>query len=313
MRNRLVRGLIAFGTVVALLTAGTAAPAGAITKHRGDRVCNLYANSNGFGAYCSAGSGSSNETPKNWNDLLGPGRVFIPCRDFEVPRGLALPAPPEGKTWVLRLTIVDYDLTARYPAGGADAHIERAVVPVSAAERDQCPPRGYMDVFWTQFHEGYPAPALVVKPTYTPRVNVPAHFSLTSESSLVMKETGPDTLYYGSAGEDDHTFLTMRAVVTRMRVDPGDGTGPFDCLMGVDSLGGDGYDETKDPFQQVGNCKHVYKRSSASQPGGMYTVKLTVFWEVAYWKSRGTWVPIGTYPVEAVQRLPVQEVQAIGG
>jgi hypothetical protein len=61
-------------------------------------------------------------------------------------------------------------------------------------------------------------------------------------------------------------------------------------------------------------CKHVYKRSSAKEPDGMYTVKLTIYWEVSYWRTlTHTWKTIGTYPVTAVQRLPVQEVQTIGG
>jgi len=311
MRNRVVRGLIALSTVVTLLMAGTSSTASAETIHRGDRVCSLYANSNGFGAYCSNGDGNTNRPP-SWLQRLN-GRIFIPCRDFEVPPGLNLPAPPPGKAWVLRLTIVDYDLAAEYPAGGPNVHLERAIVPVSEADRDQCPSRGYMDDFWASFHETYPAPALVIKPTYTPRVNVPTYFSLTSESSLVFKETSERTLYYGAPGPGAYTFLTMRAVVTRMEVDPGDGTKPFMCLMGVDNLGGDGYDETKDPFHQASMCKHIYKRSSATQPEGMYTVKLKVFWEVSYWKTHGIWASIGTYPVEAVQRLPVQEVQAIGG
>jgi hypothetical protein len=47
----------------------------------------------------------------------------------------------------------------------------------------------------------------------------------------------------------------------------------------------------------------------------MYTVKLTITWEVSYWIGRdaGGWKPIGQANVTAVQRLPVQEAQAIGG
>jgi hypothetical protein len=46
----------------------------------------------------------------------------------------------------------------------------------------------------------------------------------------------------------------------------------------------------------------------------MYTVKLTITWEVSYWVGRATgWQVLGTADVHAVQRLPVQEVQAIGG
>jgi hypothetical protein len=46
----------------------------------------------------------------------------------------------------------------------------------------------------------------------------------------------------------------------------------------------------------------------------MYTVKLTIYWDVAYWTvETNEWKWIGRYPVTAVQRLPVQEVQTIGG
>jgi hypothetical protein len=308
MRNRVARALIALGTVLALLQLGTTSPASADTVHHGDHVCSLYANSNGFGAYCSAGSVYDGATPPTWRERLG-GRPFIPCRDFPVPPGLDLPAPPEGKEWVLRLTIVDYELDSNF--GGPHAHLERAIVPVGPQERGQCPSRNYMDRFWTFFNEGYPSPVLVVKPTFTPRVNVPAYFNLTPDSRKVFKQFGTDVdlAYYGPG-----TYLTMQAIVKEMWVDPGDGTKEFKCLMGIAPADDDGYDETKDPFHQAGTCKHVYKRSSANQPDGMYTVKLRIVWDVQYWKSNGEWRSIGGTPtVQAVQRLPVQEVQTIGG
>ncbi|HEU4946245.1 MAG TPA: hypothetical protein VFT31_03730 [Kribbella sp.] len=311
MRQRVTRGLVALCTVLAILAATITPAANAVTKQYGDRVCSLYANSNGFGAYCSSGTGWDG-VPPTWAEMLGVGNVFIPCRDFDVPAGVSLPAPPEGKTWVLRLTIVDYDLSKA--GGGPRSHIERAIVPVGAEERRQCPRVGYMDQFWREFHSSYPSPVLVVKPTYTPRVNVPAYFALTPETAIVQKsreELGAILAWNGDQ------FLTMRGLVGRMRVDPGDGSEPFDCLMNTDNIGGDGYDETLDPFHQLSMCKHVYKRSSAKEPDGMYTVKLSIFWDVSYWKeiggAPGTWTLIGTYEVKAVQRLPVQEVQAIGG
>jgi hypothetical protein len=310
MRNRVGRPLIALSVVLAFLIAVPGPTANAVTKQFGDRVCNLYANSNGFGAYCSSGSGSPlNGHIPTWRDLLkqSGGRVFIPCRDFDVPSGIELPTPPAGKSWVLRLTIVDYDMNR--VGGGSGAHLERAIVPVSQEEADQCPKFGYMDVFWQEFHEGYPSPVLVVKPTYTPRVNVPAYFDLTPESSKVFKEQGTPGAIQAYNGDG---FLTMRAMVGRMQVDPGDGTRPFDCLMNTANDGQIGYDESKDPFHQTSMCKHIYKRSSAGQPDAMYTVKLSIFWDVSYWKA-GEWKLLGTYEVKAVQRLPVQEVQAIGG
>jgi hypothetical protein len=310
MRNRVARGLLAVCSALVVIGTGFTAPAAAETIHRGDRVCSLYANSSGFGAYCSGGTGyAPGATPtwrerlqqyQDWTDSYGP---FIPCRDFPVPEGVALPEPPDGKTWSLRIWIVDYDMNA--VGGGDNVHLEREIVPVSDQERHQCRVVPYMDYFWQQFHSTYPTPVLVVKPTQTPRVNVPAYFSLTPGSSWVIRD---QLIAYN--GQEN---LRMRAIVGRMRVDPGDGTRPFDCLMGVDAIGDDGYDETRDPFHQISTCRHSYKRSSANQPQGMYTVRITLYWDVAYWKESAGWTPVNTVPVYAVQRLPVQEVQAIGG
>ena len=312
MRNRVVRGLLALSTVLALLLAvpvSTASADGKGTIHHGDRVCSMYVNSNGFGAYCSNTTNGATGGPlPTWRDLMQ-GPVFIPCRDFPVPDGITLPPPPEGKTWVLRLTIVDYDLD-QYD-GGTEAHVERAIVPVSDVEKQQCPEVGYMDRFWNDFHEGYPDPVLVVNPTYTPRVNVPAFFDLTPESSYILKNdptADPDSIYYAGGHN-----LTMRGVVSRMIIDPGDGTKPFTCLMGTTRIGDNGYDKNSDPFHQMNMCKYTYKRSSANQPDGMYTVKLTIVWQVDYWRGEPGWTFVGNAEVHAVQRLPVQEVQTIGG
>ncbi len=151
-------------------------------------------------------------------------------------------------------------------------------------------------------------------PTYTPRVNVPAYFSLTPESSYILKNDRSAHIRQRLLRPGTHN-LTMRGLVSEMTIDPGDGTEPFICLMGTTPVDdADGYDETKDPFHQMSTCKHIYKRSSANQPDGMYTVKLTITWEVSYWVGRADgWQSLGTADVHAVQRLPVQEVQAIGG
>jgi hypothetical protein len=309
MRNRLARGFIALSTVLGLLVAMPVSIATAETIHEGDRVCSMYANAVGFGAFCSNGQVGEGATPPKWKNRLHAGQVFVPCRDFPVPEGITLPAPPEGKHWVLRLTIVDYDLDTI--DGGKDAHLERAIVPISDEEARQCMGKGsYMDQFWTFFDETYPAPALQIDPTYTPRVNVPAYFTLTHDSSYMLKNFGDD-LDMVNYGPDER--LTMRAMVAFIDIDPGDGTPKFTCLGQVLPLGFDGYDETKDPFHQINGCSHVYKRSSANQPDGMYTVKLTIHWQVDYWRNNQNWTRVGDPVIHAVQRLPVQEVQAIGG
>ncbi|HET6293090.1 MAG TPA: hypothetical protein VFG33_06935, partial [Kribbella sp.] len=107
MRNRVSRGFIALSTVLALLMLWPASIANADTIHYPRGVCNMYVNSNGFGAYCSGGFLGAKKS--SWSEMLGQ-RPFVPCRDFKVPQGITMPAPPEGKQWRLRLTIVDYDL-----------------------------------------------------------------------------------------------------------------------------------------------------------------------------------------------------------
>jgi hypothetical protein len=129
MRNRMSRGVIALSTVLALLVA--AAPgARAETVHFPVRTCNMYVNSNGFGAYC--GSGTAYTDVSSWRQLLG-NRPFIPCKNFPVPPGVTLAPPPEGKEWVLRLTIVDYNLDTIAPPGGRRDGVE--VVATSARSR----------------------------------------------------------------------------------------------------------------------------------------------------------------------------------
>ncbi|MEV0285149.1 MULTISPECIES: hypothetical protein [unclassified Kribbella] len=310
MQNRVGRGLVVLSAVLALVMAAPATTATADTIHSGTTVCSMYVNSIGFGAYCSNGEPylGNGTPPPTWQERLG-GRPFIPCRDFPIPDGIQLPRAPEGKKWVLRITITDYKLDTY--DGGPTAHLERAYIPVSPEEEAQCPFPDYMAYFWREFRSSYPEPALVIMPTFTPRVNVPAFFSLTRESSRAEAAVGALSGYINPTHN-----LTMRGLVVAMKVDPGDGTPPFDCLMGATPLDDpDGYDENQDPFHQMNTCKHTYKRSSANQPDGMYTVKLTITWEVSYWigKDAGGWHSIGKANVNAVQRLPVQEVQAIGG
>jgi len=309
MHNRVGRTLLVLSAVLALLTAVPATTASAETIQTGNSVCSMYVNAIGFGAYCSSGQAymGNGTPPPTWRERLN-GRPFVPCRDFEIPKGIRLPKAPDGKTWVFRITITDYDLNTYN--GGKNAHLERAYVAVDDAERAQCPFPDYMQQFWWRFESSYPVPALQIMPTYTPRVNVPAYFTLTPESSMVLKQTGDLSGYY-----DPTHNLTMRGMVIELTIDPGDGTGPFKCPAGVTPADDpDGYDQSQDPDHQINPCKHTYKKSSASQPDGMYTVKLTITWEVSYWIGKGTgWTPIGQANVTAVQRLPVQEVQAIGG
>ena len=262
MHNRVGRALIVLGAVLALLTAGpatTAAAKAGDTIHSGNKVCSMYVNSVGFGAYCSSGEAYLEQAHPDLERATRQQRVH-PVPGLSGPPGHQLGPAPEGKKWVLRLTIVDYDL--RYTNGGPDVHVERAIVPVGPDERDQCPTRGYMDRFWWTFDDSYPDPALQVKPTYIPRVNVPAYFSLTRDSSFILKNTGAPAKMNSGFYDNSHN-LTMRALVSQMTIDPGDGAGRSSAGWGDPVDDADGYDETEDPYSQMGTCKHIYKRSSA--------------------------------------------------
>ncbi len=278
--------------------------------------CGLYANARGFGAWCGGWGTSSTGTPPTWRRRMHGEWPFVYCRDYEIPDGWKLPAPPEGKTWVWRAYIRDYDLDR--PDGGENVHVEYALVAVTAAEKADCPmsPPEYMEQFWNSFSRSYPTPVLDISPTYIPRVNSPAFFALGKDITKNPPVPSDEVETYNQLWNGDKKYFAMNAVVTSMRIDAGDGTAPFICQV-VNEV----YDMTKQPSEQTNTCKHVYTRSSASQPAGMYTVQVSAFWTVQLWtpdpndpdRVKGTWAPFATFEVKSVQKLPVQEVQGVGG
>lgn len=321
MRTRVVGSLVAvFALLFAGLVSGAAqadtgvgtgttssTPRTATTTH-GDYRCTYYANSSGFGSWC--GGAQAIGKPRTWRQRLGRNWPFVPCRNYPIPDGVILPVPPAGKTWTLRVWIRDYDLDR--VDGGANVHLEHEIVAVTQEEFNQCQPRDYMEGFWQVFQKQYPTPILVVKPTYIPRVNSPAFFALGEDTT----HDPPTATAYIEIAQDSrrwngHQGVTMSARVTLLRIDAGDGSPPFGCTNVTQQ-----YDDTKQPDEQTNSCKHVFKRSSASQPDGMYTLNISAFWQVRYClygNGACDWRDLGTWEVKSVQKLPVQEVQGIGG
>lgn len=326
MRTRVVGSLVA---VFALLFAGlvpgaaqadtgvgTGPPASSTprseTTTQGDQRCTYYANSSGFGSWC--GGAQVGGPPPTWRKRLGDNWPFIPCLNYPIPPGVNLPAPPEGKIWTLRVWIRDYNLDL--PNGGPNVHLEHEIVAVTQQEYNQCAEREYMKQFWQRFDKTYPTPILVVLPTYIPRVNSPAFFSLGQDTthdpptdSAFIKVTQDSRRWNGRQG------VTMTARVTRLVITPDDGSGSFTC---TDVTEYDEYDQTKPPTEQTASCKHTFTRSSANKPDGMYTLNISAFWQVMYClydsaRSACDWRDLGTWEVKSVQKLPVQEVQGIGG
>lgn len=327
MSTRVVRALVA---VLALLGAGLVAGTASAdpgvgtgtgsstprstTTTQGNIRCTYYANSSGFGTWCggSGKSGGNGGPPPTWRDRLRAqdGWPFIPCRNYPIPPGVVLPDPPEGKSWTLRVWIRDYDLDK--VNGGPDVHLEHEIVAVTPEEFRQCRDEPYMQTFWNFFYKAYPTPILVVKPTYIPRVNSPAFFSLGLDTT----KNPPEQSAYTEVKKDlwnGEQQVAMQARVTLLEIDPGDGTPKFGCTNVTEP-----YDETKKPAEQTASCKHVFKRSSANQPDGMFTLRISAHWQVRYclWDAAAAecnWRDLGTWEVRSVQRLPVQEVQGIGG
>lgn len=325
MRIRLIGSLVA---VLALLVAGLV-PMGALadggvgtgtgtgtgtstaTSITGNYRCTYYANSSGFGSWCG-GAQLGGGPPPTWRDRLGAHWPFVPCLNYPIPPGVVLPPAPDGKEWVLRVWIRDYDLDTA--DGGDDVHLEHEIVAVTQEQKGRCAERDYMAQFWQFFYKTYPTPVLVVKPTYVPRVNSPAFFSLGMDTT----KTPPVPSDKIEVSQDSrrwngHQGVTMSARVTRLEVTPDDGTGMFTC---TDVTEFDEYDETKPPSEQTASCKHTFTRSSASKPDAMYTLQISAFWQVRYClyaNGACDWRDLGTWEVKSVQKLPVQEVQGIGG
>jgi hypothetical protein len=283
----------------------------------GSQRCAMYANSRGFGGWCGGTDGGARA--RTWRERLDGHWPFVDCRDYPIPEGWRLPKPPAGKAWAWRAYIRDYDLDKPY--GGPNVHLEYALVAVTQQDRDACDiaKYPYMDPFWDSFAGTYPAPVLNIAPTYIPRVNSPAFFSLGMDTTKTPPLPSDRTLIYNNhfdGGPNGWIYLAMQAVVSKLKIDAGDGTPPFECQV-VNEV----YDMTKPPTEQTNVCKHVFTRSSASQPDGMYTVKVSSFWTVSYCttpdtetdRDRCDWHDLGTFEVKSVQKLPVQEVQGVGG
>jgi hypothetical protein len=269
---------------------GWAAPdAGVAQRHR---QCTLYANGVGFGAVCGSGEGGPART---WRDLLA-GNRMVPCRDDPIPAGFIVPPPPRdarGRYW-MESCIVDYDLGQ--VGGGPNAHVETALVWIPAGDRvrDVVPP--WMTWLWRKFETAYPLPVLAVGPTARPRVNVPAYFWLPPASSAPLSRR----IY------DGRQWITMQARLVRLVVHPGVAAQPpVECGTGVAA-----YDFGADPFTQRSTCAFTYRRSSASMPGQTYPARADADWQVGFTDSAGYHL-LGVFTVSSLQRVAVQEVQAV--
>lgn len=106
--------------------------------------------------------------------------------------------------------------------------------------------------------------------------------------------------------------VTTTATPTRTTWSTGDG-GQVVCLGP-----GSTYDTSMPSSSQHTNCSHVYKRTSANQPGGTYVITATVDWQVT-WTATGiaAGIPasgdLGNVQRSSNTTLRVGEIQALNG
>lgn len=110
--------------------------------------------------------------------------------------------------------------------------------------------------------------------------------------------------------EDGPLWVEVTAQPDVLQVDPGDGSPTMSC-----PTGGTRYDVTRSYYAQVGgsDCFHVYRSTSAGQPGEAFTVTATMTWTLT-WVSGGPLVGAGSLPGDTTTEtvtLPVGEIQSV--
>ncbi len=157
MRNRVGRGLLALSTVLALLMVVPASTAGRRRPFTvGDRVCSMYVNSIGFGAYCSSGYGYLGTEPlPTWRETTRTATSSSRAVTSPSRRGSTLPAPPGGQE--VGAAADDRRLQPRTSTTVATKPTWSArSCRSSTRSSEQCPFPDYMDRFWWQFDEHLP-------------------------------------------------------------------------------------------------------------------------------------------------------------
>lgn len=71
------------------------------------------------------------------------------------------------------------------------------------------------------------------------------------------------------------------------------------------------YDPGRPPSQQASSCTHTYTRASTGQPGGAYTVRVSVTYEVGWSSTTGAGGGLGGVTRETTFPLAVEQAQAV--
>jgi hypothetical protein len=98
--------------------------------------------------------------------------------------------------------------------------------------------------------------------------------------------------------------VTVTATPTSLTIDPGDGQREACTGAGVPWHAGA---HASDP----GACTHTYTDTSASQPGGVYTLRATVSWRISWSATNGQSGTLPAVQLANQKQLTVQQLQPV--
>ena len=165
-----------------------------------------------------------------------------------------------------------------------------------AKKRSGRSPADLAIIKWSQLP--IPAPRVRTAPPRhkTGLVGLPEWFWVTNWRSLSGR---------ASAGE---VWAEVNAVPQRLVIKPGDERHVVGCPGP-----GTAYDPSKPAAAQRTNCSYTYARSSATQPGGSYRVRVTVTWGGTWRGSDGSGGALPPLTRSTTFRLRVAEAQGLYG
>ncbi len=317
--------LAALTAATLFVGAGVAGPAGAYTGTGTGATtsdvtvavsdCVLYHSAKSFGKDCSGAT----DHGKHIIDYLPGGGPFDPCAyqladDAEQAEMAKDPANVKPGHAYIKTCLVGVDINK----SPWDQHLQPPTTDFVWLTDQQAqvliidrPPGSRV---WQLVAGTYPAPVLNLGPAGTPRVNIPTWAWLDDATSST-HVIGVNAVVPGG---DQNQPVQMRAVVTRVEVQPGlhDATGADVTLRCSGSVAWQqAYGLYSTPPDA---CIFTYPAGSASQHNTLgddpetFPVTVTSYFQVQYSVAGGAWQPMpGEVPKVSQRNLTVNEIQTL--
>lgn len=193
---------------------------------------------------------------------------------------------------------------AHYCNGTVDNTEWRVYDPADPTDPPPPRPQDFLPALLDEQEEALPVPTLRTPADTDERhhayVQVPTFFWVDDATWAPVSVT---------AGIPGVLSVTTTATPTKLTIDPGDNTGPFDCTAKPVP-----YERGVSQVEQMPKeCSHTYTNSSALAPNGeSFAVDVTMTWHVTWSSSNGEAGDLGELVVgDATRQLPVAEIQAI--